>query len=1020
MKNFGKIVVSNDRNLKSSTAKLRKFAGASSLAALVRSDTGGLLPKPGTVLSKLNPLENEREVQRIAELTIDNVDGALSGKQIAREINDAINDTAEMKSVFKSSFSLYVEGLDKSAGYGVKDTPGNAFSSSDIAPSQVITERSNDSLNNLGHVPRPKGTYTDPGGLTIFTSKKLNFTPASRFIAPFEIFAGGIPTHEFSRCVPYLDVVFQNHEQTVDSDTGAAVSLSLAKSLVGGKKLTGPGKEMANATSRDLDLSNRSRPEKFKVNSQFGMEMFTSPQTLRPLTKHTGGGSRPEDILDPSRPLMSIQSFEVSQHPQGDGFYVPKIGSMRIIMHDRSRLHEIAPLIRPENYSTNEVYVEYGWSHPDAYTGNEYGKFLNSLRMREKYKVANSTFNFTRSGEVEISLDLVLAGQLAAHNTTIIDSSTMQPLEKIATAAANAVLTHVKKIGNEKKNNRKVLTSTQYVTKHMVDATNFFVPASFDQIVANLSSITAETAKKDSEALLESIEELKQEMYTFSTQKQALVDRLTKMCFGVSSIDPFKVTPNSQPASFENGRYDIDEMRMANANVGPGGPGGDKVSVGKLISLFVGRPMESTGLYDEVQLFFYNFASESGYNGALSAYNIAEFEIDREDFLESLSTLMMAKGTASISINQFMSHIIKTFIQYTGATQAGAIPDAHIEKTLQERRTGSEGTQSAVARKVGKDSAQNDAAIKKALSAHNEAITNYGIPQINYYFEALPGRTPPSEGVSARISNSQAQQRTILRMHIFDKHLGKQTAIGQLVGAATENLETLKKVRAAQAKVGQFLENTLAATPIQTVADQYNSEINDLVKQVEDLKRTNPGLKVKFDDKTERYTLNMDFTELKKVISQNYPTVVFGSSNSALTDATFSSIRDSDFKNLQLIRQGRAPDKTPTGKDPSGLPIKVQPTNLRVSMLGCPLTYYGQSLFFDFNTGTSVDDVYYVQTIQHSIRPGEFNTNLTLSTRDSDGKFESLLNTLSSARKTIDEAKGTLGEITTAYAIKPS
>ena len=1002
MKNFGKITVSNDRNLKSSTAKLRKFVGASSLAALVRSDPSALLPKMGAQ-TKVDPLYKDRNVQRIAELTIDNVDGALSGKQIAREINDAINDSPEMLQVFGSSFNLYVEGLDKSAGYGVKDTPGNAFASSDIAPSQGITDRSDDLYaGNPGNIPRPKGTYTDPGGLTIFTSKKLNFTPASRFLAPFEIFAGGIPTHEFSRCVPYLDVVFQNHEQGVDSDTGAAVSLSLAKSLVGGKKLTGPGNAMANATSRDLDLSNRSRPEKFKVNSQFGMELFTSPQTLRPLTKNTGGGSRPEAILDPSRPLMSIQSFEVSQHPQGDGFYVPKIGSMRIVMHDRSRLHEIASFIRPENYSTNEVYVEYGWSHPDAYAGNEYGKFLNSLRMREKYKVANSTFNFTRNGEVEISLDLVLAGQLAAHNTKIIDSTTMQPLEKIATDAANSVLAHVKKIGNSKKNNRKVLTATQYVTKHMVDATNFFVPESFDQIMTNLNSITAETAKKDAADLKSSIFELQREMYAFSTQKQDLVDNLSKRCFGVASIDPF--LPNRhQPASFENGRYDIDEMRASNGV-------NDKVSVGKLISLFVGRPMESTGLYDEVQLFFYNFASESGYNGALSAFNIAEFEIDREEFLESLSTLVMAKGTASISINQFMSHIIKTFIQYTGATQAGAIPDAHIEKTLQERRTGSAGTQSAVARKVGKDNAQNDAAIKKALSAHEEAITNYGIPQINYYFEALPGRTAPSEGITARISNSQAQQRTILRMHIFDRHLGKQSVISQLVGAGTENLETLKKVRSAQAKIKETLKNS-SGKSLQKVAEQFDSEMNDLVKQVEDLKRTNPGLKIIFDENTQRYSLNMDFTELKKVISQNYPTVVFGSSNTALTDATFSSIRDSDFKNLQLIRQGRAPDKTPTGKDASGLPIKVQPTNLRVSMLGCPLTYYGQSLFFDFNTGTSVDDVYYVQTIQHSIRPGEFNTNLTLSTRDSDGKFESLLNTLSSAQKTIDEAGGNLSDI---------
>jgi hypothetical protein len=56
-------------------------------------------------------------------------------------------------------------------------------------------------------------------------------------------------------------------------------------------------------------------------------------------------------------------------------------------------------------------------------------------------------------------------------------------------------------------------------------------------------------------------------------------------------------------------------------------------------------------------------------------------------------------------------------------------------------------------------------------------------------------------------------------------------------------------------------------------------------------------------------------------------------------------------------------------------------------MIGCPMINFGQMIFFDFNTNTSVDNAYIVTGIKHSISPGKFETDLTLTLADCYAKF---------------------------------
>ena len=101
---------------------------------------------------------------------------------------------------------------------------------------------------------------------------------------------------------------------------------------------------------------------------------------------------------------------------------------------------------------------------------------------------------------------------------------------------------------------------------------------------------------------------------------------------------------------------------------------------------------------------------------------------------------------------------------------------------------------------------------------------------------------------------------------------------------------------------------------------------------------------------------------------------------------------------MQGVRAGQ-----PLGASgPSGLPVNIMPVTLSMTTIGCPLFEYGQTFFVDFNTGTSVDNTYYIVEIEHQFSPGKFQTSLRFAYANAyDGyrnprTFENTLNLLAS------------------------
>ena len=113
---------------------------------------------------------------------------------------------------------------------------------------------------------------------------------------------------------------------------------------------------------------------------------------------------------------------------------------------------------------------------------------------------------------------------------------------------------------------------------------------------------------------------------------------------------------------------------------------------------------------------------------------------------------------------------------------------------------------------------------------------------------------------------------------------------------------------------------------------------------------------------------------------------------------------DPALTTVNMLRNSGGPED-PVGARETGLPLRVAPVQLGIETIGCPLWNFGQQLFIDFGTGTSVDNMYSVVGIDHSIAAGEFKSSVKLVQLDSYGKFESIVDVVNDAVVAIEGAK---------------
>ena len=877
-----------------------------------------------------------------------------------------------------------------------------------------------------------------------FMINSPQFSPATRGTGAVATFVNFAPTIEISRCQPYLDIQILTNRDPLNSD-GVVDTMSIAQFLMG---QTAPAEGTANhaiATARNQSVLGSGL---FKLDatgklteplSTAGMELFTSPQMMTdgdnrdsayiedlgleaskvPDTVPGGAGSvRNAPVIDRYRPLMTITGFSIAVTPSG-GMMSHKTANLDIVLHDRSRLAEIGDLVKPDLYGGTELLIEYGWNHPmgdhppgdDDMASTAYARFINAMRRKEKFKVINSSFNFDDVGQVQVKLALSMVGMMS------LDTSNVS-----AGGGVDGDLKAVKKLQRViREINRKISRggSTD------VSGETFVSDIS---TLGKLSSIPPEVTKEikayikanrngtgDTKELAVAMEELLGPngdgegglMRTLSRSIESALYWKNKHMTSSYAGDPWWIPISPDPAGYtgiynsacaprEDKMYHNKKIRklagddeLSNKDLKKqhqmGSGKARYVSFGKALFTYAVAPLAATNDFDEIQVFFYPFNDNASY---MRGRNIATFPIPWKEFQEEFDKL--TKTNPAPSIRRFLGMLQRKFISPGHAPAWGLAslyePDKESGNMVMKEKMKVAGYSKAKELKGGILRGEKDKRLAAAYfedENHPIADMKFRKPRIGILMEAVPAISANEEGEDGKLA-------TILKIHIYDKACTSYTTAQQLL-QATQKSKINKITEYGKKTRGGRSQDAWADIEKEFIADVLAS---DIIKEI-------PGS----DPKS--YAVQGGFAGVKRWVRKSTPSLIFGASNSAVIQASVSSMNDPQMATIMMLRHRQNDTKasTPSSTRQTGLPLRVVPTALSLTILGCPLVTFGQQFFVDFGTGTTVDNIYAVTGIDHTLVQGEFITNLKLVNLDAYGAYETAMSSASHSFKAITEAE---------------
>ena len=883
--------------------------------------------------------------------------------------NTDADDVAEVQAandILKSTVSV-----DGDTGFGLSDMIGGEESTAGAYP-----------------------TKFQPGlsAIQVFPIKH-NF--ANRNADLLDVFFNSIPNVEFSRCVPYFDMSVISPGMPV-STTGMSLTLNQHAFLSPNDALTDAQRSKANASTVS---DTEGIPVKDYIGS--GMELFTSPQTLvngneeyfEPGTSESGG----KGVLDKFKPFMTIKNFTVTKAPSGMNTEY-ETAKLQIALHDRSRLSQITGLVAPTAYRSTEILVEYGWSHPDGQNSpgtNPIGDFLNALRTKVKYGIKNSSYSFTADGGVEVNLELAMKGTNETFSAEITDGEGFSRLED-KLSELNAVF--VKKV-NELHGGNAILEDVIGLTvKKAASSTSSALK--IDKATADEIAKTIEALKKsegDAKSGLEELAALLTEMFgTDGTNGKAKQVKdspansfKTKMEILKNGVDFFA------SAFPKPGIPDCGPPQPWSAR-GFTMPQHGYCTLGKLLLLFVGKPLQATNQFDEVQFIFYGVNRSAGF---VRHHNIAQFPIKIQDFED----LMKARfGNAlNIDIQTFLNFVNKEFImpQYAEAYGLNGLYD--ISTDDKGNRT--------VKPTAGLDDSALDSSKQKVLKQAYAAEEPAELKTVDMRvsFDCVPAAIPKEEGEGFDVDAS----KTILRLYVTDQHAAGVDPINMLLESMTKDgLHMVTNGNADSRESASSLDNPQDVSsghgPLHAefLAKAQAAGLLE-IQQTDDIQ--SPEGKTSLQGIIK---VVPNRGKLKEFIRQQMPSCIIGSTGCPVYNASLSSMNDPRLGTIEMQRMTQGNSKnvgTMAGNIDVGLPTTVKPNELSIDMFGLPAFRYQTIMFFDFNTDTNADGMYCVKSVDHSFAPGEFKTSAKLANYSGFEKFrdpiEGLKRRLADASAEIDK-----------------
>jgi hypothetical protein len=992
-------------------------------------------------------LDPTPEMHKVIRAFTNSTEGGVTMMQSMQALVDIMSGAtaAEVSDMVAMAKTLYrivgepeaFETLDMPTGVGSATWPSFVGSEYSAKNCMKIDEDGEGQIN--GVFASPTKFTPNVCALQVFNPK---LTPAKRDTGAVALFMNCIPTLELSRCQPYLDITVISQKSGVSKDDGRIQTMGMMQFLLGSSAPAESSADYYMATALDGESLHDFEQTQQTVEAQAaalpasdpnsidpdheapevataGMEMFLAPQTMVPVIG-TGpsarmeryedyeafspppggapddfpsvGGRRGAGIIDPFRPMMTIEDFSVSVTPS-KGMMSHETAELSLIMHDRSRLSEISEFVKPDLYGSTELLITYGWSHPDPsggtdsdgnVQGNFFGALLNLCKVKKKYMVVNSSFSFDEVGQVKIKLKLSMKGSGNIDTATLSQGEGIDDIMQTLKDLQGAIQVIKEQIQADAE-----ATGDASSAKDMFGS-SFMTAASDTSKALTVDKETADAIKKF----------ISEKRNSTNPAEEELAGTLTDM-FGSNGTGGVVAEAQATIADAVAGKIQhLQSMRQSNkdpfARTVRGANGSTQfvnakynspkfVSFGAMMMYMVGKPLAATRRFDEIQFIFYPVNDKASY---LSGLTIADIPIKIEDFKKKFEEV--TKTTVNMPLGRFLGFMTKEFIQNQASYVYGL---TSLFETDEEGETQMKEEFKEDATKL------NDEKKKRLEDAYGpDADIEFKMPRIKMEMQAVPCKPG---------THPNGKKGTILRIHMYDTVCTPYTSLMKMLGAArSDSIGLLSSAAGGVPGEVEAGPNPDGGWDVSHRANFFEGLMNAIdAGLIECVPQTamdgmdgNDPSGVDIEEFVEtQFRVKGGFAALKDYMMKSMPSIIYGSSNSAVLSADLSSMNDPKLASINMLRAGGSGGDGPQGSRDSGLPLQTSPVSLGLTTYGCPLISYGQQFFIDFGTGTTIDNVFVVTGIDHSLSQGKFETKLKMTQTDAFGKYISMFGSVKSA-----------------------
>lgn len=840
----------------------------------------------------------------------------------------------------------------------------------------------------------PKGTNV---GVALLRTPFVN--PATRGTNECDLFLNYMPPLVVSRLAPYLSVEFQkNRDDTSNRPHG------LMKFLLGSEE---------NYTAQDTAMIKANAYTEWKegkngqgdANKKFayaGMEMFTSPQTLVNMDNLTAGNLRYLDVLDPFRPLMSLDNVSINDVPAGASTFSYRRAKMQLKLHDKSRVTEIAELITPKRYKDVVIWITYGWLAPKD-EGNEYFDFINNnMLRREAFKIMNTAFALDNTGQMTLTIELYTQGSSPVLSTSIIDDdltstkNLIQLMDKIKEDQGKIEGLQKKPEGiNTDIRIYQILDAAGARTLPDMDPQE--AKRAIDAFEKGAKGKTGGASAQEQEIInkLRELTKAKGNKYDYQVEIKNEATNKTKQKFDelLNGLDPF--LPQDKKTDSKNVYYDdLLLKQVSEYNKDPTVVTKNKefnkkvVSFGKLFLSFMVKPLLTNEDIDELQVVFYAMNEQCG---PVSLHSIAEFPIDVPQLQDQYRDHVAKRGGEQFTLQEFMQLVINS--QFLDRRAIGYGLRTYYEPYDPDNQEAKE------------------APGKQLEQGLNAMILKYGgfkLPNIVIYAEtmnvnnaqngkgksraALIDQLEVSDKVRILENKSRSDKTTrILRLHVYDSQLSPYRGVESIVKVPNNNgTFSFAYVSDDEIKSELVARRQASKMPmkdvLKTITKQYNVSAQE--SEIEGKKLADDVMQDGKILKSYRFVGVGGPSFVREQLSNKVPSIVIGTNGSLVTNASLSSKMDPLNSTVNMQKNERIQNKvSPNGSGDFGLPMRVVPASLTLTSMGCPLAMLAQQYYIDFGTGTTLDNLYVANGITHNFAPGKYETSWNFVYSDAYGRY---------------------------------